>query len=494
MKYYKGKIPSQAFLEAQAFLNTTVIDPQKASAKLFEVISRSYEDSKEAERASSLIQVVKTRIEIAKARASRKGSMDPLLAVDYFFRGTKHFKEGARDKALELFQKFESSIVSQDSGLPGFKAKIPLEVWTEFKGDREVVGILVRERIREVERTRNTILNLGNCGLTEIPLEVCNMIWLEELILSDDWINDQQVKLSNQISEIPLNINQLSSLKKLVLSGTKSNPWMIDDLSPLSDLRNLSELHLDYNQIKNLSPLRDLKSLKRLSVGHNPIESSQESLDLSGTRISGLHALQGLENLQSLDLRYTRIIDTTPLQGLANLQSLYLSGTEVTDTTPLQGLSNLQSLYLSGTEVTDITPLQGLEKLQILYINGTQITDITPLQGLANLQVLDLSNLLINDLPPLVGLSNLQSLYLRSTQLTPLSTLSGLEKLQSFDLNGNQNREISEWLIGLPRLKKLDLRGCHIPYIPYEILQLDNCYGDLKNWFHDLKQGAVLNE
>jgi hypothetical protein len=42
---------------------------------------------------------------------------------------------------------------------------------------------LALQRIREAKEKRSTRLDIGNCGLTEIPVEVFELTWLEELML-----------------------------------------------------------------------------------------------------------------------------------------------------------------------------------------------------------------------------------------------------------------------------------------------------------------------
>ncbi len=44
---------------------------------------------------------------------------------------------------------------------------------------------LALKRIREAKDKRLTHRDLGNCGLTELPDELFELTWLEELILSD---------------------------------------------------------------------------------------------------------------------------------------------------------------------------------------------------------------------------------------------------------------------------------------------------------------------
>jgi hypothetical protein len=44
---------------------------------------------------------------------------------------------------------------------------------------------LALQLIAENKKTRATRLDLGNCGLTELPPEALECVWVEELILSD---------------------------------------------------------------------------------------------------------------------------------------------------------------------------------------------------------------------------------------------------------------------------------------------------------------------
>ena len=46
---------------------------------------------------------------------------------------------------------------------------------------------LALKLIREAKEARATRLDLGGCGLTELPEELFELTWLEELILSSKW-------------------------------------------------------------------------------------------------------------------------------------------------------------------------------------------------------------------------------------------------------------------------------------------------------------------
>ena len=46
---------------------------------------------------------------------------------------------------------------------------------------------LALQLIAENKKTRATFLDLGNCGLTEIPAEFGELIWLESVSLASEW-------------------------------------------------------------------------------------------------------------------------------------------------------------------------------------------------------------------------------------------------------------------------------------------------------------------
>lgn len=83
--------------------------------------------------------------------------------------------------------------------------------------------------IAEAKRTRATTLDLGNCGLTELP-DLSGLPWLEELILSSRWgefdletlkWEDQESRNEgepNQITSIA-GVKNLVGLKKLIMAG-----------------------------------------------------------------------------------------------------------------------------------------------------------------------------------------------------------------------------------------------------------------------------------
>jgi len=313
--------------------------------------------------------------------------------------------------------------------------------------------------IAENKRTRATFLDLGNCGLTEVPAEVGELVWLESLSFASSWeewdgrawqrnesrnpgdsnerLTDlaplaglsalQSLNVSNtQVSDLaPL--AGLSALQSLLVYGDSP----VIDLTPLAGLSNLHTLYIGGSQVADLAPLAGLSALRELNVAATKVTdltplaglSALQTLNLYGTQVADLALLAGLSALQTLNVSNTQVSDLAPLAGLSALQTLNVSNTQVSDLAPLAGLSALQTLNASNTQVSDLAPLAGLSALQTLYVSNTQVSDLAPLAGLSALQTLYVSDTQVSDLAPLAGLSALQTLYVSDTQVTDLSPL-----------------------------------------------------------------------
>ena len=136
-------------------------------------------------------------------------------------------------------------------------------------------------------------------------------------------------------------------------------------MSFLANLKNLTRLVLNSDNISDVSPLASLKNLTYLY--------------LSGTNISDISALASLKNLTHLGLRVTNISDVSPLAGLKNLHSLDLTFNNISDVSPLAGLTNLTLLNLLGNNISDVSPLANLKNLHVMALWSNNISDVSPL-------------------------------------------------------------------------------------------------------------------
>jgi Leucine-rich repeat (LRR) protein len=333
--------------------------------------------------------------------------------------------------------------------------------------------------IEKEKQEKTGKLDLGNCGLKTIPVKLFELIWLEELSLSNKiwdynkeaWIQSPNSGSSNfiNVEELPIEFKSLTKLKKLYFGWEFEEKWNLKICSILSSLGNLQTLDLNFNQISDISFLENLTGLQKLHLSNNKISdysflenlTGLQSLDLSDNEISDYSFLENLTGLQTLYLSDNKISDISFLENLTDLQSLDLSDNEISDYSFLENLTGLQSLDLSDNEISDYSFLENLTGLQTLYLSDNKISDISFLENLTGLQTLHLSDNEISDYSFLENLTGLQTLHLSNNKISDISFLENLTGLQTLHLRGNQISSIS-FLENLTCLQSLDLRGNQI--------------------------------
>ena len=279
---------------------------------------------------------------------------------------------------------------------------------------------LALQLIAENKKTRSTFLDLGNCGLTEVPEEIGELVWLEGLSFSNTWF---EIKGKNWIRANTLNIDPANNIRSLIPSKsiyTKVRNFFsgIPESNPFSNLKNLKELWLtgdysgiweDNNNYDGNAKLDDLTPLIPLI--------NLQLLYISRTNVSNLYPLAGLKNLQFLGMSRTRVSDLTPLAKLTNLQTLDISSTNISNLVALCGLENLQNLFVSNTKISDLRPLLGLKHLNQLDLSSTLITELTPLANLGTLTWLDISSTEVNDIAALIPIIK-KNILIRDSRIT----------------------------------------------------------------------------
>ncbi|WP_167026101.1 COR domain-containing protein [Chryseobacterium sp. Tr-659] len=188
-------------------------------------------------------------------------------------------------------------------------------------------------------KTKSELLDLGNCGLTDLMAipELFDCTHLECLILSNEYaiyekgkwkrVESSNIGKKNNIKVLPNLINNLSKLRILVCGGdwNKSkdqnwNRWGINALSSITKLTQLKHLNLSNNLITNLKGLNNLKNLQIVYLNNNEI-SKTESLNnlislrelyLSNNKIKTVDFISELKNIETLDLHHNEIKDLGP--------------------------------------------------------------------------------------------------------------------------------------------------------------------------------------
>ena len=350
---------------------------------------------------------------------------------------------------------------------------------------------LALKLIAENRKTQEPFLDLGDCGLTEIPVEVGDLDWITSMSLADRWFEssgeswthkDTQNRGDKNKGLVDLTpLASLTGLQSLYVSGAD-----VSDLGPLATLTGLQALDISRTKVSALTPLARLRGLKSLAVFDTqvsdlaplasltglhtlfgwrtavsdlaPLErlSGLQMLFVSSTPVWNLAPLASLTGLLQLDISSTQISDLVLLTALTGLQKLFVSATAVSDLAPLVSLTGLETLHASKTQICDLTPLATLTGLQHLYVAGIQVPTLAPLAQLTGLQQLDVSYTPVSDLAPLVRLTGLQLL---NVSHTPVSDLTPLARLTSVEILVASHTRVSNLmsLAPLSGLQKLDV-------------------------------------
>ena len=316
---------------------------------------------------------------------------------------------------------------------------------------------------------------------------VSDMEALESLDLSWSFIRDLEgLQYATNLTSLTLGLSERAP--RLDEDGYSNK---IENLAPLAQLTNLSELNLARCELTNVAVLSTLTNLKHLDVGFNrlrhvdPISqlyrletlmlpSNQVEdisavsafadltrLNVADNRIDDISPLAGLNRLQELDISYNDAVDFAAVSGLAQLQRLEMKGIGAEDLSPIKNLHDLTHLDASWNEVEDLSPLRGLAALDTLLIGPASISDVSALSDLSDLQQLRIVGTGLSDVSPLGDLRNLRSLVLSDNRISDLSPLSGLGDLEVLDLSFNQIEDVSP-LTNLSGLKHLRLNGNRI--------------------------------
>ncbi|MCB9305123.1 MAG: TIR domain-containing protein [Lewinellaceae bacterium] len=360
---------------------------------------------------------------------------------------------------------------------------------------------LIRENIEKHRRGEDaTFLDLGNCGMTEVPEEIGECVWVEELNLGDLWEEWRYGELYtgqssnrnsydvNTFSSLPKSIDKLVHLKKLWLGGDWNNNLQFNDLSHISTLTNLEQLECSVNQVFNLVPLSNLTKLKSLSVWQ--------------TQVSDLVPISGLYQLEYLSFASTAVTDLSPLMNLNSLRHLDFSNCHIRDLSPLSSLLCLEHLAFNETEVEDLEPLSTFLSLRGLIFEKSKVYDLSPLKKLKKLEILDFSISKVSILDSLENLENLQSVCFYDTQIRDLSTLSSLKKLTQVSCGNTYVQDLSP-LIHLinktiPVLNEVIANGICVKDCPLIIPPIEFAQESpqaVRDYFEELgDDGRKLNE
>lgn len=236
----------------------------------------------------------------------------------------------------------------------------------------------------------------------------------------------------------------------------------------LLKFQKLESLCLRQNLLTSISAIKDLPAdtVEELDFYDNRIDHITSSmtrfknlvnLDLSFNNIKNIKNLDTLVKLENLYFVQNRIKVIKNLEGLQSLKNLELGGNKIEEISEtMRSLPNLEQLWLGKNKISRLMNLDKLANLRVLSIQANRITKIEGLEGMVNLEELYLSHNGISKIENLDNNKNLKVLDVTSNRISKLENLSHLTQLTDFWCSYNQVSSFEEIGKELGKLPELD--------------------------------------
>ena len=252
------------------------------------------------------------------------------------------------------------------------------------------------------------------------------------------------------------NLEFVSEMKELEIFTGKDLP--VDDLSPLTNCPNLTDINLEGTLISDLTPLFTLDRIQELNIERTEVNIEQIVRFLTyNTRSTVLFKSEELmdwwESLtpiwQETYSRYLSRPDPRSLHRLIERDSLVIEGIPVKDLSPMKQFIRLKYLYISNTQVSDLSPLINLKSLTSLYCKNGPLSSLESIYSMFQLQELSISNTPVDDLNAVSSLRNLEKLDCSGTQIKNIRDLRELKSLRYLDISNTRVWQL-HWLHDMP--------------------------------------------
>ncbi len=249
-----------------------------------------------------------------------------------------------------------------------------------------------------------TTLNLSNNNISDIS-SLAALSGLRTLYLDNNPLTDVSI------------LTQLKNLSTLSIKGISLLDAQQKALA--EELPNCA-IHSEASEEEN----------QDISFGGVTFNTDVAELNLSGMGLQNISALSNCKNLQHLDLSGNNITDLSPLMDLPMLKWLNISSNSISDLRPLMGMSSIRFLNASGNFIGSTVPLGNMIGLTELHISDNSIYDFSGLKKLRSLQTLGLNNTnLTNEaLMSLMSLTNLTSLNIENNPDLTTENVNTLER------------------------------------------------------------------
>lgn len=209
----------------------------------------------------------------------------------------------------------------------------------------------------------------------------------------------KNIRLSNEGITDLTGIENFQKLDNLYLNGCKIKkisciPY--ENLTTLS-ISHVEEIE-DFSNISNFKKMYSLEisdsNLTKVPEQIYELNDTLHKLTIKNSMIEDLSGLSNLNNLTELDITGNKITDITPLSNLTKLTNLTISNNKVEDISSLSNL-NLHIFKANDNEISDISALKNMS-ITYLGLKNNNIKDISCI-NMNKIKDLDLSYNSIED-------------------------------------------------------------------------------------------------
>ncbi|MEA4913139.1 MAG: hypothetical protein VB061_01020 [Christensenella sp.] len=162
----------------------------------------------------------------------------------------------------------------------------------------------------------------------------------------------------------------------------------IKDISDLKYFPNLTELHLDYNDVQDLSPISTLTNLNTLTFcavrvkDLSPLASLTKMVnigfDWSYAPDQGFYGypnidfVKSMPDLEIFEAKNAGLVDISPLVGLPKLWSVFITDNQITDISPLALIKTIKEFEIRNNPITDYSVLEPYHEVFPSLFDGFQ--------------------------------------------------------------------------------------------------------------------------
>ncbi|CAL6009908.1 Conserved_hypothetical protein [Hexamita inflata] len=231
---------------------------------------------------------------------------------------------------------------------------------------------------------------------------------------------------------------------------------------------NLKKLIISYSRIKNLTGIKQMTQLKVLDISFksifiNTLQAHCVTDYCIDHKICDISELSNLRNLTKLSLQSNNIEDISALEELKLLNELNLNYNKIKSIKPLENLTKLLQLQFICNKIEDLYPIRNLTKLTKLSFKGNLVNDISVLKYTTNIRKLSFDDNQVVDISTLSSLKQISALSFCSNNVVQIESLNKLNKVKGLQITYNYIIDFS-----LFKYKKLLQKQCMRGTVNYD--------------------------